>query len=213
MDYVNLADVLANLKKADDLTTALDLVESMPTIDPVVHSRWFLRSKTENNITSTVFECDACKNSADNYTAYCPQCGAKMDADQILPRYVIGAGYEVENALCVMKNDDNPVYSTDEEAARAAERDGYKIIWDIETDAYYLDTPENRALVKAYYDGKKRATPVERSGKWSKHPDGTWECSLCKNVNFAATPRCPFCGGVMSNGLATNVVAKAKGML
>ena len=44
------------------------------------------------------------------------------------------------------------VYETDEEAARAAERDGVKLLYGIPyvEDAIYLDTPENRQLLGLY---------------------------------------------------------------
>ena len=44
------------------------------------------------------------------------------------------------------------VYETDEEAARAAERDGVKLLYGIPhvEDGVYLDTPENRQLLGLY---------------------------------------------------------------
>ncbi len=44
------------------------------------------------------------------------------------------------------------IYETDEEAARAAERDGVKLLYGISyvEDGVYLDTPENRQLLGLY---------------------------------------------------------------
>ena len=44
------------------------------------------------------------------------------------------------------------IYETDEEAARAVERDGVKLLYGIPyvEDGVYLDTPENRQLLGSY---------------------------------------------------------------
>lgn len=61
--------------------------------------------------------------------------------------YICGALY--------VERDDQAVpwiYETDEEAARAAERDGVKLLYGIPyvEDGVYLDTPENRQLLGSY---------------------------------------------------------------
>ena len=55
-------------------------------------------------------------------------------------------------ALHVERDDSVWLYETDEEAARAAERDGVKLLYGIPyvEDGVYLDTPENRRLLNAY---------------------------------------------------------------
>ena len=55
-------------------------------------------------------------------------------------------------ALHVERDDSVWIYETDEEAARAAERDGVKLLYGIPyvEDGVYLDTPENRRLLSAY---------------------------------------------------------------
>ena len=55
-------------------------------------------------------------------------------------------------ATHIQRLDDMMVFESDEEAAEQAEKDGIKIIHDMEFDdensAAYLDTPENRELLK-----------------------------------------------------------------
>ena len=55
-------------------------------------------------------------------------------------------------ALHVERDDSTWDYETDEEAARAAGRDGVKLLYGIPyvEDGVYLDTPENRRLLGAY---------------------------------------------------------------
>ena len=55
-------------------------------------------------------------------------------------------------ALHVERDDSTGDYETDEEAARAAGRDGVKLLYGIPyvEDGVYLDTPENRRLLNAY---------------------------------------------------------------
>lgn len=63
-------------------------------------------------------------------------------------------------ALHVERNDQSVpwVYETDEEAARAAERDGVKLLYGIPyvEDGVYLDTPENRQLLGLYSRNMQR---------------------------------------------------------
>ena len=55
-------------------------------------------------------------------------------------------------ALHVERDDSVWIYETDEEAARAAERDGVKLLYGIPfvEDGVYLDTPANRRLLADY---------------------------------------------------------------
>ena len=55
-------------------------------------------------------------------------------------------------ALQVERDDSVWIYETDEEAARAAERDGVKLLYGIPfvEDGVYLDTPANRRLLADY---------------------------------------------------------------
>lgn len=62
----------------------------------------------------------------------------------------IGDGY-IENAIHVERDDECVPwrYETDEDAARAAERDGIQLIYGMPgvPDGVYLDTPENRKVI------------------------------------------------------------------
>lgn len=55
-------------------------------------------------------------------------------------------------ATHIQKLDDMDVFEDDEEAAKQAEKDGIKLIHDMKFDdentAAYIDTPENRELLK-----------------------------------------------------------------
>ena len=67
---------------------------------------------------------------------------------------------DISGALHVERNDQAVpwVYETDEEAARAAERDGVKLLYGIPyvEDGVYLDTPENRQLLGLYSRNMQR---------------------------------------------------------
>ena len=56
------------------------------------------------------------------------------------------------NALHVEMDTQNWIYNDDNEAARAAQRDGVKLVYGIPyvKDGVYLDTPENRMILEMY---------------------------------------------------------------
>lgn len=60
-----------------------------------------------------------------------------------------GSEFYIPNALHVERDDELWIYKDDEEAARAAEREGVKLIFGMEhvPDGVYLDTPENRTVI------------------------------------------------------------------
>ena len=62
------------------------------------------------------------------------------------------SGPFIRNALHVEMDTENWLYSDDDEAARAAQRDGVKLIYGVPfvADGIYLDTPENREIVEKY---------------------------------------------------------------
>ena len=62
------------------------------------------------------------------------------------------SGPFIRDALHVEMDTQNWVYNDDDEAARAAQRDGVKLIYGVQfvADGIYLDTPENREIVEAY---------------------------------------------------------------
>lgn len=68
-------------------------------------------------------------------------------------------------ALHVECDDQLWIYKTDEEAARAAERDGVKLLYGIPhvEDGVYLDTPENRQLLSAYSRDMQRTLPQKKT--------------------------------------------------
>lgn len=58
--------------------------------------------------------------------------------------------FYIPNALHIERDDDLFLYSDDEEAARAAERDGIRLIYGMQDvpDGVYVDTPENRIAIQ-----------------------------------------------------------------
>lgn len=63
-------------------------INDAPTVDavPVVHGRWLtweeqFPGRTQRKKSGLGVFCSACHNHADNMFSYCPNCGAKMDAD------------------------------------------------------------------------------------------------------------------------------------
>ena len=62
------------------------------------------------------------------------------------------SGPFIRDALHVEMDTQNWLYNDDDEAARAAQRDGVKLIYGVQfvADGVYLDTPENREIVEAY---------------------------------------------------------------
>ena len=67
-------------------------------------------------------------------------------------------------ALHVEREDSSWLYETDEEAARAAERDNIKLLYGIPyvEDGVYLDTPENRRLLGFYSKEMQRRISTSR---------------------------------------------------
>lgn len=67
--------------------------------------------------------------------------------------YVVATSDYGNGATHIEKIDCMDAFGDDEEAARQAEKDGYKIIKDIslpqDEQAAYLDTPQNRELLKS----------------------------------------------------------------
>ena len=70
----------------------------------------------------------------------------------IVTRCLSDSGPFIRNALHVEMDTRNWIYDDDDAAARAAQRDGVKLIRGIPhvEDDVYLDTPENRAVLEAY---------------------------------------------------------------
>lgn len=67
-------------------------------------------------------------------------------------------------ALHVERDNSAWIYETDEEAARAAERGGVKLLYGIPyvEDGVYLDTPENRRLLGLYSSNMRERLSLNR---------------------------------------------------
>ena len=87
-----LIDVLANrvpfaIVTADDVAFAYAAVESAPPVDAVevVHARWARKDNSKNckriGDFEEWYECSACEGNAGDKSAYCPDCGARMDGE------------------------------------------------------------------------------------------------------------------------------------
>ena len=62
------------------------------------------------------------------------------------------SGSFIRDALHIEMDTENWLYNDDDEAVRAARRDGVKLICGVPfvADGVYLDTPENRGIVEKY---------------------------------------------------------------
>lgn len=80
------AEFTGNFQKEYGIAQIKYMIDVMPTIeaDPVKYGRWLAWEenfpgkipKKKNNLG--VF-CSACRSHADNRSAFCPHCGARMD--------------------------------------------------------------------------------------------------------------------------------------
>lgn len=80
------AEFTGNFQNEYGIAQVKAIIDTMPTIDaePVRHGRWLTWedrfpgkiTKKKNNLG--VF-CSACRLHADNKSAFCPNCGARMD--------------------------------------------------------------------------------------------------------------------------------------
>ncbi len=84
-----------------------------------------------------------------------------------------GGGYYIPNALHVERDDEMLLFESDEQAAKAAERDGVKLIYGMDgiPDGIYIDTPENRDVIfqglKKYPElsiGPAQKVPTQQGG-------------------------------------------------
>jgi hypothetical protein len=69
----------------------------------------------------------------------------------------------ISGALHIERNDGLHVYTNDEEAAKAAERDGVKLIYGMPfvPDGIYIDTPENREAIAHNFEQHRLSLPAE----------------------------------------------------
>lgn len=66
------------------LGSAKEVVENLPTIDPVKHGKWMVIPQRCDNQTFDECKCSVCGvveyfNSGWKKFSYCPNCGARMD--------------------------------------------------------------------------------------------------------------------------------------
>ena len=75
------------------------------------------------------------------------------------------SGTFIPDALHVEMDTHTWLYNNDDEAARAAQRDGVKFLYGIPyvADGVYLDTPENRGILTAY---SRRLSAMLRQRQW-----------------------------------------------
>lgn len=65
----------------------IDCVRYAPSVDAVevVHARWTRKDNSQNckriGDFEEWYECSACEGNAGDKSAYCPNCGARMDAE------------------------------------------------------------------------------------------------------------------------------------
>lgn len=115
------------------------------------------------------FKCKSCALVCNLYFDICPKCSSdnKMDAIEVTEwldnkKFFQGKGYGIfiaegssfyiPQAEHIEKIDEDNLFSDDEEACKQAEKDGVKLIYNMEgiPDGVYIDTIQNRdILIKA----------------------------------------------------------------
>ena len=90
--------------------------------------------------------------------------------------YVFAVCQEVDapyicGAIHVERDASSWLYETDEEAARAAERDGAKLLYGIPyvEDGIYLDTPDNRRLLGFYSKDMQQRILLNKKNSRTDH--------------------------------------------
>lgn len=68
-------------------TKFIELIDNSPTVEPVKHGRWEceIRNTIDGLHTYQQFRCSVCGMTYITNTPYCPNCGAKMDAEEAEP--------------------------------------------------------------------------------------------------------------------------------
>ena len=78
VDADNLLDILDAMivghKSASDV---YDVVDSMPTVDPVKHGHW----KEHKDYPGLAYLCSDCGYFTTDRSYYCPNCGAHMEVE------------------------------------------------------------------------------------------------------------------------------------
>ena len=88
MRLIDADAFLERMSRTDRFFGVVYDINDAPTVDavPVVHGRWLtweeqFPGRTPRKKSMLGVLCSACHNHADNMSNYCPNCGAKMDAD------------------------------------------------------------------------------------------------------------------------------------
>ena len=88
MRLIDADAFLERMSRTDRFFGVVFDINDAPTVDavPVVHGRWLtweeqFPGRTPRKKSGLGVFCSACHNHADNMFNYCPNCGAKMDAD------------------------------------------------------------------------------------------------------------------------------------
>ena len=88
MRLIDADDFLERMSRTDRFFGVVYDINDATTVDavPVVHGRWLMweeqfPGRTPRKKSMLGVFCSTCHNHADNMSNYCPNCGAKMDAD------------------------------------------------------------------------------------------------------------------------------------
>ena len=88
MRLIDADAFLERMSRTDRFFSVVFDINDAPTVDavPVVHGWWLtweeqFPGRTPRKKSMLGVFCSACHNHADNMFNYCPNCGAKMDAD------------------------------------------------------------------------------------------------------------------------------------
>lgn len=73
---------------ADDIDALRDTLRKLPSVSPMKHGKWIETEETlygdqGYSVTAYGFECSVCGNRMGGRWEYCPNCGARMDADSL----------------------------------------------------------------------------------------------------------------------------------
>lgn len=78
----NLPNCYNGFSDTYDKACIIGVLEELPTVEPVKHGRWKCESDME---TYTIWRCSECGIGFKNTSAYCRNCGARMDAEEAEP--------------------------------------------------------------------------------------------------------------------------------
>ena len=85
IDASKLIQVLCiNMDSGEQFDKATHCVDVMPTVDavPVRHGKWIDETFEPWGLVHHPFKCNLCGEHAEFASPYCPNCGARMDAER-----------------------------------------------------------------------------------------------------------------------------------